>query len=74
MIPEIPVILAPCGELSDGALSLKPLKKKLFLRYAKSVGLYDGVIWKGSFESEKNEIQIKWGMRRKCWSLQISLR
>ena len=56
LIAEIPAILAPCGELSAGALSLKPLKKKLFLLYARTVGLYDGVIWKGSFEAERKEI------------------
>lgn len=59
LVCDIPVILAPCGELSAGALSLKPLKKKLFLRYARTVGLYNGVIWKGSFEAEKEEIRCQ---------------
>ncbi len=54
---EIPIIVAPCGEMSKGALSIKPLKKKLFLQYAKSVGLYKNIIWKASFESEKEEIK-----------------
>src|SRR5688500_3378017 len=57
LIPTIPVILAPCGEFSTGALSIKPIKKKLFLTYAKAVGLYDDVIWKASFETEENEIR-----------------
>ncbi len=56
MLPEIPVILAPCGEMAKGARSVKPLKKQLFLKYSDFVGLYKGVIWKGSFESEKQEI------------------
>lgn len=57
LIPDIPVILAPCGEMSQGALSIKPLKKKLFLQYAKAVNLYKNIIWKASFESEMEEIK-----------------
>ena len=56
LIPTIPVILAPCGEFSAGALSIKPIKKRIFLTYAKAVGLYDDVIWKASFDAEKDEI------------------
>lgn len=56
-IGEIPVIIAPCGELSSGALSLKPYKKRLFLTYAKAVELYRGVIWKASFNLEEAEIR-----------------
>lgn len=57
MIADIPVILAPCGEMSKGALSVKPLKKKIFLKYAKTVKLYQNIIWKASFESEMEEIK-----------------
>jgi glycosyltransferase involved in cell wall biosynthesis len=56
LVPTVPVILAPCGEFSAGALSIKPIKKKLFLTYAKAVGMYDDVIWKASFDAEKDEI------------------
>lgn len=61
MIGDIPVILAPCGEMAKGALSVKPLKKKVFLKYSDFVGLYKGVIWKASFESEKAEIHEMMG-------------
>jgi glycosyltransferase involved in cell wall biosynthesis len=57
LFADAPVILAPCGEFSRGALSLKPLKKKLFLQYAKTVGLYENIIWKASFEEEKEEVK-----------------
>lgn len=57
MIADIPLILAPCGEFSKGALSVRAFKKKVFLQYAKTVGLYENIIWKGSFESEKEEIK-----------------
>ncbi len=52
-----PVILASCGEMSQHALAIKSGKKKLFLRYAKFRSLYDGVIWKASFDSEADEIR-----------------
>ena len=61
LVGNTPVILAPCGEMSAGALSLKPVKKKLFFQYAKTVKLYDGVIWKASFESEGDEIRKVFG-------------
>ncbi|MBC7898455.1 MAG: glycosyltransferase [Saprospiraceae bacterium] len=56
MIREIPVILAPCGELSRGALSVKPLKKKVFIKYARLFNLYDRLIWKASSDLEADEI------------------
>ena len=57
VVRNVPVILAPCGEMSEGALSVKPLKKKLFLKVALAAGLYRDVIWKASFESEAEEIR-----------------
>lgn len=55
-VSDLPVILAPCGELSEAALSLKAYKKKLFLTYANSVDLYRGVIWKATSANERDEI------------------
>lgn len=57
LIPQTPVILAPEGELSDGALQLKAGKKKTFIRLAKSVGLYKNLIWKVTAEPEKVETE-----------------
>ncbi|MEP6850438.1 MAG: glycosyltransferase family 4 protein [Acidobacteriota bacterium] len=53
---DLPVILAPCGELSEAALSLKAYKKKLFLTYANSIDLYRGVIWKATSANERDEV------------------
>jgi len=64
---KIPVVLAPCGEISKAALSLKPLKKNLFLRYASIAGLYRDVIWKASAESEAKEIKAAVGQRAETW-------
>ena len=57
LFAEIPVVLAPCGEFSTGALSVKPLKKKLFLAYAKLVGLFRNITWKASSALEYDEIR-----------------
>lgn len=56
-IPKYNVIVAPCGELSDGALSLKPKKKKLFLGFSKLSNLYENIAWKASNEEERTEIE-----------------
>lgn len=53
---EIPVVLAPCGELSAAALSLKKTKKRAYLTLSKLYGMYKGVLWKASAEMEKDEV------------------
>jgi glycosyltransferase involved in cell wall biosynthesis len=55
LIPPIKIILAPEGELSDGALQLKARKKKAYLALAKNLGLYKNLIWKTTSELEKKE-------------------
>lgn len=57
LIPTLPIILAPEGELSDGALQLKAKKKKAFIKFAQSVGLYRDLIWKVTAEPEKFETE-----------------
>lgn len=51
------VIVAPCGELSEGALSLKAGKKKLYMRFSSIMNLYNNIVWKASNELEKAEIE-----------------
>lgn len=55
-LPSRPLILAPRGQLNRGALSLKPAKKRFFLRFARLLGLYDGLIWHVSNDAEKNDV------------------
>lgn len=45
LIPSLPVILAPRGEFSAGALGLKGVRKGLYLRLARALGLYRDVLW-----------------------------
>ena len=51
-----PVILAPRGEFSVGALALKATKKKLFFSFAKFTGIYRQVTWQASSELESEDI------------------
>jgi glycosyltransferase involved in cell wall biosynthesis len=59
----IPIILAPCGELSTGALSIKRWKKKIFLKLAKALGLYTDIYWKASTSLESDEIRRIFAMK-----------
>ncbi len=57
MIPAVKTILAPEGELSDGALKFKSYKKKPFVALAKGAGLYRNLIWKTTADLEKDETE-----------------
>ncbi len=56
-ITHKPVILAPEGEFSPGALSLGPLKKKLYIANSKILLLRDSFLWKAASETEKCDIE-----------------
>jgi len=51
-----PVILAPRGEFSPGALAIKKIKKKLYILLSKISGLYNNICWQASSEFEKRDI------------------
>lgn len=57
LIKPINNVIAPCGELSEGGLSIKNTKKKLFLKLANLIGIYKKVIWKASSPLEDDEIR-----------------
>lgn len=63
LIPRWPVVLAPRGELSTGALALKKLKKRLYLIAAKAMGLHRGITWHASSEYEAANIRRWFGER-----------
>lgn len=65
LIPRKQVLLAPRGELSKGALSLKAIKKKIFIHFVKFLRLYKDVYWQASSEYEAAEIKIAFGSRAK---------
>lgn len=53
---EVPVVIAPRGELSQGALALKSKKKRLYIAAVQKLGLYDGMLWQASSPLEADEI------------------
>lgn len=60
-LPRIPVIVAPRGEFSLGALQLKPLKKLLYRMVVRATGLYRRVIWQASTHMEQSDIVREFG-------------
>ncbi|PCH99255.1 MAG: hypothetical protein COB85_00285 [Bacteroidetes bacterium] len=61
----VKVILAPRGMLAEGSISIKRIKKLLFLRLARLIGLFNGVIFQSTSEHEKLDIQSHLGMNCK---------
>lgn len=58
---SIPVLLAPRGQFSRGARSIKRIKKNVFLLFAKAIGLYENVTWHATKNEEADEIRALWG-------------
>ena len=55
-MPDVPVLIAPLGDLSSGALEIRSAKKSLYVRLARIGGLYDGLAWQASTELERDDI------------------
>lgn len=53
---ERPILVAPRGEFSEGALALKATKKRTFLFFASLFGLYKRVRWQASSNDETKMI------------------
>lgn len=51
-----PIVLAPRGEFSPGAISIKGTKKKLYLTLTRFFGLYQDIFWHASTKMEANDI------------------
>lgn len=59
--PKKPVVMAPEGEFSPGALSLNPLRKRLYIANAKVLLLSKSFTWKAASEEEKSDITRELG-------------
>lgn len=57
------IILAPRGMLGGGALAIKSNKKKIYLKLANIIGLYNGITWHASTEQETKEIRTVLGKK-----------
>lgn len=62
-----PVIIASRGMFAKGAMSLKQLKKKSFLFYARTIGLFSNVVFHASSEQEKKDILHHIGINVKVY-------
>jgi glycosyltransferase involved in cell wall biosynthesis len=62
LLPKSAIILAPRGELSPGALSLKRARKRIYLLFARACGLYRDVTWHASTEFEAADIRRVFGV------------
>ena len=55
-IESSPMVLAPRGEFSSGALAIKSLKKSIYIKFFKCLGLDKSLVWQASTEFEKRDI------------------
>ena len=62
---KVQVILAPRGMLGEGALNIKPLKKKIFLKLFRSFGFSRKINWHATAASEAAEIKQYFGEESK---------
>lgn len=66
LIPRKPVIIAPRGEFSMGALAIRSLRKKLYIGVARFLGLYRDVLWHASTPYEVQDIEYQFGRSLKA--------
>lgn len=61
LVPRRPCVIAPRGEFSPGALSLKGWKKRPYIVLSRLLSLYDDVRWQASSEREAEDIRRSFG-------------
>lgn len=61
LLPKRPVVVAPHGMLSPGALAIHRRRKRAFLRIANAAGLYRGVVWQATSPTESEEVRARFG-------------
>jgi glycosyltransferase involved in cell wall biosynthesis len=61
---KLNIVVAPCGMLHPGALSIRPLKKKIYFWFFKLAGFSRNLKWHATNEGEKNDIFRIFG--KKC--------
>lgn len=58
------IVVAPRGELLDGAFNNKKLKKSLYLLLARALRLFNSVVWHATSEDERDSIIRKIGAKK----------
>ena len=56
-IPKRPIVIAPRGEFSAGALAIRWWKKRSYIAFVTMLGLYRGLIWQASSKYEADDIR-----------------
>lgn len=56
LIPEVPLVIAPRGEFSIGALNLRPARKSIYIKFFEYLRLFSGLYWQASTQYEKSDI------------------
>ena len=64
-ITKRPIVIAPRGEFSEGALAIRWWKKRSYIAFAKTLGLYRDLIWQASSEHEADDIRKALGSMAK---------
>ena len=72
-VARIPVILAPRGDFSPGALWLKRYKKRPYVRFTRCLGLCRGITWQATNECEAGHIRSAFGGGRVADGLRIAV-
>ena len=62
LCPTRPVVIAPRGEFSKGALVLKAIKKRLYIKAMRLLGIYRGLTWQASSSDELEDIRREIGV------------
>lgn len=57
LAPRRPVVIAPRGEFSEGALGLKSWKKRPYVLLSRVLSLYRGLHWQASSQHEAEDIR-----------------
>jgi glycosyltransferase involved in cell wall biosynthesis len=70
LLPTKPVVIAPRGEFSSGALAIKRWKKVPYQWFASALGLYRGLIWQASSDREAEDIRC--GMGRTVQNISVA--
>jgi glycosyltransferase involved in cell wall biosynthesis len=60
-IKKIPIVMAPRGQFSPGALNLKRRKKHLYIDLSKALNFYRNILWHATAVSEKRQIEEIFG-------------
>ncbi|MBM9433411.1 glycosyltransferase [Flaviflexus equikiangi] len=59
--PSSKILIAPRGELQEGALAIKSRKKKLYLKSFRALRLHNGLLWHVSSFAEEQDVVRQFG-------------